>query len=165
MGEKLLFYKRRQEAKDSDGKVWSIIIDGMSSNSTQIPIGGGTREYKPSFATHIQGCISHGNNETILYITFPNIMTGASFMIDVLHREFARCLNPPNNRPLPEKVYIQVTAPLFDEEETYQVLFLPISYFYLYILVILISISLLPCVRWMVVLKTLPVRYFAPSSI
>jgi hypothetical protein len=130
MGEKLLYYKRRQEAKESDGRVWSIILDGMSSNSTQIPIGSHTREYKPSFATHIQGCISHGKNETTLYTTFPNIMTGASFMIDILHREFDRCLK--DGRPLPEKVYIQVTEPMFDEQVSYQVLFLPLSPLSLY---------------------------------
>ena len=106
MGEKLLYYKRRQEAKESDGRVWSIILDGMSSYSTHVPIGGNSREYNPSFGTHIQGCISHGGNETTLYWSFPNLMTGASFMIDVLHREFDRLLKAGN--PKPEKVYIQV---------------------------------------------------------
>ena len=117
-----MYYKRRQEAKESGGRVWSFILDGMSSNSTQIPIGGHTREYKPSFATHIQGCISHGNNETTLYTTFPNLMMGSSFMIDVLHREFDRCLT--EGRALPEKVYIQVTEPIVDEDISYQVFFL-----------------------------------------
>lgn len=107
MGEKLLYYKRRQEAKESGGRIWSIIVDGMSSHSTHIPIGANTREFTPPFNTHIEGCISHGGNETTLYWSFPNVMTGASFLIDVLYREFERCLQ--DGKPLPDKVYIQVS--------------------------------------------------------
>ena len=114
MGEKLLYYKRRQEAKESGGRVWSVIFDGMSSYSTHIPIGANTREFKPPFKTHIQGCIFHGTNETTLYWTFPNLMTGASFMIDVLFRELDRCLKA--GKPLPEKLYIQVTEPLLEDQ-------------------------------------------------
>ena len=74
MGEKLLYYQRRKEAVDSNGEVWSVIFDGMSSYSTHIPIGGHAKEFTPPFRTHLQGCISHAGNETTMYWSFPNVM-------------------------------------------------------------------------------------------
>ena len=106
LGEKLLYYQRRQEAKDSNGAVWSFIVDGMSSHSTHLPIGGHTRDYNPPFKTHLQGCIAHVGNESTMYWSFPNLSTGASFMIGCLHMEIERCLKA--KRKLPTKIYLQV---------------------------------------------------------
>ena len=133
-GEKFLYYGRRQEAINSNGRVISLIFDGMSSFSTVVPIGGHAKEFSNPLKTHIQGCISHAGNETTFYWSLPNVMvcflgrclmirychvlissfllfiacyqTGAAFQIHCVHAEIQRYIDA--GKALPEKIYIQV---------------------------------------------------------
>ena len=73
-GGKYLYYKRRQEAINSNGETVSLIFDGMSSFSTVLPVGGHAKEFSTPLKTHIQGCISHAGNETTFYWSLPNVM-------------------------------------------------------------------------------------------
>jgi hypothetical protein len=106
MGEKLSYYNRKLEAINSGGKIWSFIFDGMSSSSTQLPYLGNSAQFGSGFATHLQGCISHAGNETTFYWTYPNVMTGSSFMIHCIFTAIEKAL--ADGKDLPDKVYIQI---------------------------------------------------------
>lgn len=110
MGERILYWQRRNEAINSNGEVWSFIFDGMSSYSTHLPIGGHAKEFATPLKTHIQGCIAHAGNETTFYWSLPNLMVGASFQIHCLHAELQRVMDDfeKTGKPLPKKIYIQV---------------------------------------------------------
>ena len=104
-GEKLDYYKRIQEAKESDGEVISFIFDGMSSSSTALPNLASLNQWSIPFKTHLQGCIAHGRH-TSFYWSYPNLMTGASFMIHCILCEIEKIIK--SEAPLPRRLYIQI---------------------------------------------------------
>ena len=55
MGEKLKYYQRIQEAKDSNGKVWSFIFDAMSKHKTRLPILANTDKISKQFENNVMG--------------------------------------------------------------------------------------------------------------
>ena len=87
MGEKVEYYKRIKEAKESGGKVLSFIIDGMSKWSTRLPILAHTATFSPQFPQHVMGVIAHCGDQTRYYVHYPNVKAGASFTIHCIHSE------------------------------------------------------------------------------
>ena len=110
MGEKLEYYKRVREAVDSCGLVWSFIIDGMSSYSTQLPIQGHAAQMSKKFETHIEGCIFHTQHETTFYWSYPNVHCGASLIIHCMFLEIEHRMQDviAGKIPMPTKIYVQI---------------------------------------------------------
>ena len=84
MGEKLLYYSRRQEAKNSDNEVLSIIIDKQSKYHTAVPYGGNAKEFADPFELSNYGVIDHTTGETVFYVAFPKIKSGNSIVLHLI---------------------------------------------------------------------------------
>lgn len=104
-GEKYEYYKNTIEAIGSDGLVLSLILDGMTSSSTNLPNLANQCQFPNPFETHLQGCIAHGSHTTF-YWSFKNLMTGASFMIYCILCEIRKIID--SGKPLPKKIYAQI---------------------------------------------------------
>jgi hypothetical protein len=107
MGEKLLYYLRRQEAKTSDNEVLSIIIDKQSTYSTVVPYGGNAKEFTNTFELSNYGVINHTTGETKFYVTYPTVASGNSITLHCILSEIERFIKKNNGRK-PTKIYIQI---------------------------------------------------------
>ncbi len=69
MGERLEYYKRRNEAMLMPSEYWSAISDGMQQAHCQLPHRGNLCQSTKTLNQHLQGCIAHGRSIEI-YRTF-----------------------------------------------------------------------------------------------
>jgi hypothetical protein len=107
MGEKLLYYLRRQEAKNSGNEILSIIIDKQSTYNTVVPYGGGAKDFKDPFSLSNYGVINHTTGETRFYVTYPTVKSGNSITLHCILAEVERFIANNNGRK-PKKIYIQL---------------------------------------------------------
>ena len=76
MGERIEYYKRRQEAMQYPEKVWSLIGDGMAQHHCQLPYLAGMKE-TDQLPQHLQGVLCHGKMMRVYrtYHNFKNTQT------------------------------------------------------------------------------------------
>ena len=107
MGEKLLYYMRRQEAKNSGNEILSIIIDKQSTFNTVVPNGGNTNDFKKPFELSNYGVINHTTSETTFYVTYPTVPDGNSIALHCILSEIETFIKTNKGRK-PKKIYIQI---------------------------------------------------------
>ena len=107
MGEKLMYYLRRQEAKNSGNDILSLIVDKQSTYHTVVPYGGDAKEFKDPFALSNYGVINHTTGETRFYVTFPTVASGNSIVLHCILSEVERFIKNNNGRK-PKKIYCQL---------------------------------------------------------
>lgn len=107
MGEKLLYYLRRQEAKNSGNEILSIIIDKQSTYHTVLPYGGNTNEFQKPFELSNYGVINHTTGETTFYVTYPTVPDGNPIVLHCILAEIENFIKENKGRR-PKKIYIQV---------------------------------------------------------
>jgi hypothetical protein len=107
MGEKLMYYLRRQEAKNSNNEILSLIIDKQSTYHTVVPYGGDAKDFPDPFALSNYGVINHTNGETRFYVTYPTVASGNSIVLHCILCEIERFIKNNNGRK-PKKIYVQL---------------------------------------------------------
>ena len=105
MGERMEYYKRRQEALLYPEAVWSVIGDGMAQQHCQLPYLAGLKDLD-KLPQHLQGMLCHGKLMRI-YRTFHNVKNDSNSAMHcfLLTLEYLMHKNGGN---LPDTVYYQI---------------------------------------------------------
>lgn len=105
MGEKLTYYKRREDAISLPRLYESTISDGIAKSHTRVPWLANLKDSKKMLEQHLQGNLSHGRFMRI-YRTFNNVKAGCNLAIHCWLMNLERVIEKENK--LPPTVYYQV---------------------------------------------------------
>jgi hypothetical protein len=105
MGERLAYYKRRNDAILMPTSYWSGISDGMQQNHCLLPYRGNHYPFSPTLPQHIQGVISHGRSIQ-MFRTFHNVKKGANLSIHCLLLALRKVKEEEGR--IPDTVYYQI---------------------------------------------------------
>lgn len=105
MAERMKYYERIQLARSMPHRYYSIIIDGMAQNHSEMPYFANMKTFENKIKVHIIGIIEHGELFTILRC-FGNIKSGADLTIYCILSQLEDRIR--RYRCIPETVFIQV---------------------------------------------------------
>jgi hypothetical protein len=117
MGERLEYYKRRQEALLYPDKVWSLIGDGMAQNHSQLPYLAAMKD-TDRLPQHLQGVLCHGKMMRV-YRTYHNVRNDTNMAIHTFLLAIEE-LKELNGGKLPETIFYQIDG---GSENTAKVMF------------------------------------------
>jgi hypothetical protein len=105
MGERLEYYKRRNDALIMPSSYMSLIADGMQQTHCILPWQGNLNTFSSTLAQHLQGVLIHGRSIEI-YRTFHNISNCSNLSIHSLLLSLESRLRL--EQKLPDTIYYQV---------------------------------------------------------
>jgi hypothetical protein len=80
MGERIMYYSRRNDAILTPSMFMSLIADGMQQSHCLLPWQANMYQYSPCLPQHLQGVVNHGRNIHI-YRTFHNVQHNANMAL------------------------------------------------------------------------------------
>ncbi len=105
MGEREMYYARREHAVSSPMQAMSTIGDGMAQAHCCLPWHGNQKSSAETLGIHIQGVIEHGQ-EFVAYITYDNVKPDSNLAIHTMLLQWER--RYLRKGILPDTLYHQV---------------------------------------------------------
>jgi hypothetical protein len=105
MGERVMYYSRRNDAILTPSLFMSIIADGMQQSHCLLPWLANLYQYSPYLPQHLQGVINHGH-QIIVYRTFHNVVHNANLSLHCLLTALDNVFQIEHR--IPDIVYYQV---------------------------------------------------------
>ncbi len=105
MGERLEYYKRRNNALMMPSSYLSLIADGMQQSHCILPWQGHLNTFSNSLSQHLQGVLMHGRSIEI-FRTFHNLVNNANLSIHCFL--WALELTLQKEGKIPDTVYYQI---------------------------------------------------------
>jgi hypothetical protein len=106
MGERICYYKRRNDAIIMPSEYMSLIADGMQQAHCLLPWHSNMYQFGNPLPQHFQGVLNHGRNIK-MYRTYHNVRNNANLSIHCFLKALEVIQNDPNDR-IPDVVYYQV---------------------------------------------------------
>jgi hypothetical protein len=104
MGERMQYYKRRNDAMLYPSKIWSLISDGMAQHHCHLPHLG-MKDFPVKLPQHLQGVMAHGELINI-FRTFHNVKNGSNLAIHTLLLSLEKLME--KHKCFIEKNYYQI---------------------------------------------------------